>query len=80
MTLRMYSNHKGYRFGSITTEVTHERDGDGPADARQDIFHRVVIVEGVDDEAMREKIVEIAAKCPVHRTLERSSRVETVYG
>ncbi len=80
MTLRMYSNHKEYEFGTITTEVTHEHDSDGPAEARQDVFHRVVTVDGVNDEAMRQKIVEIAAKCPVHRTLERSSRVETVYG
>jgi uncharacterized OsmC-like protein/alpha/beta superfamily hydrolase len=80
MTLRMYSNHKGYGFGRITTEVTHERDSDGPAGAKQDVFSRVVRVDGVDDNALQDKIVEIAGKCPVHKTLERSSRVETVYG
>lgn len=78
MTLRMYSNHKGYDFRQITTEVTHERDSDGPSGATQDVFRRVVSVAGVEDEAMRAKIIEIAGKCPVHRTLERSSRVETV--
>lgn len=80
MTLRMYSNHKGYGFGRISTEVTHERDSDGPAGAKADTFRRVVAVEGVEDESMRDKIVDIAGKCPVHRTLERSSRVDTVYG
>jgi putative redox protein len=80
MTLRMYSNHKGFEFGRITTEVTHERDSEGPAGARQDIFKRIVKVEGVEDSGLREKIVEIAGKCPVHRTLERSSRIETSSG
>ena len=80
MTLRMYSNHKDYGFGRITTEVTHERDSDGPAGAKQDIFKRVVTVEGVEDPDLRGKIVAIADKCPVHRTLERSARIETSTG
>ncbi len=79
MTLRMYANHKGYEFGRITTHVTHERDSEGLAGARRDVFKRSVTVEGDLDAAMREKVVEIAAKCPVHRTLERSSTVDTVY-
>ena len=78
MTLRMYSNHKGYGFGRISTQVTHSRDSDGPSGAKQDIFKRVVSVEGDHDEAMQAKILEIANKCPVHRTLERSSRIETI--
>ena len=80
MTLRMYSNHKGFDFGRIATEVTHERDSDGPSGAKQDIFKRTVTVDGVEDSATRDKIVDIAAKCPVHRTLERSARIETEAG
>lgn len=80
MTLRMYSNHKDYRFGRITTEVTHGRDSDGPAGAKQDVFKRVVTVEGLEDAELHDKIVEIANKCPVHKTLERSARIETSAG
>ncbi len=76
MTLRMYAKHKGYAFGKISTRVVHERDTDGPAGATRDIFHREVSVEDVD-AAMHEKILEIANKCPVHRTLERSSEITT---
>lgn len=77
MTLRMYANFKGYDFGRITTEVTHERDADSPAKASQDVFRRVIRVENAQDEAMRVKMLEIANKCPVHRTLERRSTIET---
>ena len=77
MTLRMYASHKGYEFGRITTRVTHERDTDGPAGAQRDTFHREVSVDADIDAAMEEKILEIANKCPVHRTLERSSEITT---
>ena len=76
MTLRMYSNHKEYQFGRIATEVTHERDSDGPAGATRDVFKRTIKIEGLD-ESLRDKVVDIAGKCPVHRTLERTSHIET---
>jgi len=77
MTLRMYANFKGYDFGRISTVVSHARDADSPAGASRDVFKRIVRVETPQDEAMRVKILEIANKCPVHRTLERSSTIET---
>jgi putative redox protein len=77
MTLRMYADHKGYDFGRIATEVTHDRDADAPAKASRDVFRRVVRTEKPQDAAMQAKILEIANKCPVHRTLERSSTIET---
>ncbi len=77
MTLRMYANFKGYEFGRITTRVTHARDADSAAKASRDIFKRTVHLEKPQSEAMRVKILEIANKCPVHRTLERSSTIET---
>lgn len=75
MTLRMYADFKGYELGRISTRVEHEREGEG-ADKR-DIFHREINVEKDVDEALSEKILEIANKCPVHQTLERSSEITT---
>jgi uncharacterized OsmC-like protein/alpha/beta superfamily hydrolase len=74
MTLRMYANHKGIKLGRIRTTVTHERSGasEGP----RDVFKRVISVEGGAGD-LKDKLVEIAGKCPVHRTLERASRIET---
>ena len=42
-----------------------------------DRFERVISVEGEIDPELREKLVEIADKCPVHKTLETSSAVVT---
>lgn len=74
MTLRMYAQRKGHDLGRIRTLVTHERNtgGEGPAD----IFRRVISVEGGAGD-LSDKLLEIAGKCPVHRTLERASRIET---
>lgn len=74
MTLRMYARRKGHDLGRIRTLVTHERNtgAEGPSD----IFRRVISVEGGAGD-LSGKLLEIAGKCPVHRTLERASRIET---
>ncbi|WP_440957494.1 alpha/beta fold hydrolase [Oceanicaulis sp. LC35] len=76
MTLRMYANHKQIELGRITTRVTHSKvKADGPSD----LFEREIEVEGLEDEALQLKLLEIANKCPVHRTLERGAHVESRY-
>jgi putative redox protein len=51
--------------------------GEGRA-GRIDRFERVISVEGTVPPELREKLIEIAGKCPVHRTLEASSVVATL--
>jgi uncharacterized OsmC-like protein/alpha/beta superfamily hydrolase len=76
MTLRMYANHKKIELGRICTRVRHSKvKSDGPAD----LFEREIIVQGLKDEALQLKLLEIANKCPVHRTLERGAQVESRY-
>ncbi len=74
-TLRMYADFKGYDLGRIRTRVEHERVGEGAE--KRDIFYREITVEANVDEALGQKILEIANKCPVHQTLERSSEITT---
>lgn len=87
MTLRMYADLKKLDLGRVTVSVNHGKvaaqhcedcgeaaEGRG---GRIDRFERVISVDGVVDAAVREKLVEIAGKCPVHRTLEASSAVVT---
>jgi uncharacterized OsmC-like protein len=40
-------------------------------------FTRLITLEGKLTEDQRARLVEIADKCPVHRTLERGSHVHT---
>jgi uncharacterized OsmC-like protein/pimeloyl-ACP methyl ester carboxylesterase len=87
MTLRMYAEHKKLPLGRITVEVRHGKvaaehcadcaDGAAGRDAKIDRFERLISVEGLVDPAVRSKVIEIAGKCPVHRTLESGSAVVT---
>jgi uncharacterized OsmC-like protein/pimeloyl-ACP methyl ester carboxylesterase len=87
MTLRMYANHENLALGRVSVAIRH---GKTPADHRADCgavaegrerkidrFERIVSVEGELDDALRAKLLEIAGKCPVHRTLEMGSAVVT---
>ena len=87
MTLRIYAEHKKIALGRISVEVgygkvaaEHCADCGAVADGRTgriDRFERLISIEGGVDEATAAKVVEIAGKCPVHRTLESASAVVT---
>ncbi len=90
MTLRMYASRKKMALGKISVAVSHGKvaaehcadcgdavDGRG---GKIDRFERVISVDGEIDDETREKLVEIAGKCPVHRTLEAGSAVITRVG
>ncbi|MEL7541083.1 MAG: OsmC family peroxiredoxin, partial [Pseudomonadota bacterium] len=44
---------------------------------RIDVFTRYIEVEGNLDDEQRSRMLEIADRCPVHRTLENGAKVET---
>ena len=90
MTLRMYADRKGLPLDRVTVEVTHgkvhasdcaECSDNEPLSGRSgmiDRFERVVTVDGDDlTDTQRAKLLEIADKCPVHRTLESASSIVT---
>ena len=87
ITLRSYAEHKQLALGRLTVRVKHGKlpvehcdDCGGAAEGRIgkiDRFERVICVEGGVDTNMADKLIEIAGKCPVHRTLEAGSAVIT---
>lgn len=87
MTLRMYADRKNLNLGRVSVAVHHGKvdaahceDCEAAAEGREgriDRFERIISVEGELDAALRDKLVEIAGKCPVHRTLEAGSAVVT---
>ena len=81
MTIRMYARRKGWPLEHVSVEVTHDKvhaqDAAGGAGAKVDRFTRLIRLDGKLDEAQRQRLLEIADKCPVHRTLTRGARVET---
>lgn len=84
MTLRLYAEHKKLELGAISVTVDHKKvhakDCAECAEGREgyiDRFERTIRIAGGAGADLAEKIVEIAGKCPVHKTLERSSVVVT---
>lgn len=84
MTLRMYADFKKLQLGRVTVDVTHGKIhaddckdcGEGKT-GKIDRFERTISVEGEISPELRDKLEEIAGKCPVHRTLEAEAAVVT---
>lgn len=80
MTIRLYARRKGWPLSHVRVDVTHGKahgaDSEG-SDGRIDVFQREITLEGPLDDDQRARLLEIADKCPVHRTLEAGARVET---
>lgn len=78
ITLRMYADRKEWPLEEIEARVSHarfrtERDGN-PSDV--DRFTLTLGLTGPIDEAQRERLMQIAGRCPVHRLLVAGSVVE----
>ncbi len=82
MTIRMYARRKGWPLVGVSVDVSHNKvhaqDADSAARGKIDQFTRKIRLEGRLTEEQKQKLLEIADKCPVHRTLEASSQVETL--
>lgn len=79
MTLRMYFERKKVDVGTISVEVNHAKvhADDEERGGKIDQFERIISVTNDVDEPTRAKLLEIADKCPVHKTLENTSQILT---
>ncbi|MEM6913826.1 MAG: bifunctional alpha/beta hydrolase/OsmC family protein [Pseudomonadota bacterium] len=83
MTIRMYAERKNLPLDRVSVRVEHERRHSqsaaeaGEKDPPLDHFTRHIRLEGTLDTAQRQRVLEIADRCPVHRTLERGAAVTT---
>lgn len=81
MTIRMYARRKGWPLENVSVDVrhgkVHAQDAGDAAGSKIDNFVRRITLRGNLDADQRARLLEIADKCPVHKTLERSSTVET---
>jgi putative redox protein len=83
MTLRMYADRKSLALGHVRVELKHSRDYHKDCETcdeeprKIEIIEREVTLEGDLSEAERERLLEIADRCPVHRTLHSELQVKT---
>jgi uncharacterized OsmC-like protein/alpha-beta hydrolase superfamily lysophospholipase len=75
MTVRMYADRKGLPLERVAVTLGHEKIDAG--NGRIDRIEREIEITGDLDEATRQRLLEIANKCPVHRTLHSEVLVES---
>jgi putative redox protein len=83
MTLRMYADRKGWPLEGVGVRLTHTRihaedcEHCETEEGRIDRIERVVSVRGPLSDEQRARLLEIAERCPVHRTLQGEIDVPT---
>jgi putative redox protein len=83
MTLRMYADRKRWPLHGITVRLAHEkihaRDCE-TCDTKEGMVDRIdrgIAMLGPLDQEQRTRLMEIADRCPVHRTLHSEIEVRT---
>lgn len=86
MTLQMYARRKKWDLREVTVHLDHRKDYahdllemKDPS-SKIDHFDRLIELEGDLSEAQRQRLLEIADRCPVHRTLHQEVQVSTRLG
>ncbi|MBY4678267.1 bifunctional alpha/beta hydrolase/OsmC family protein [Marinobacterium arenosum] len=84
MTIRMYANHKKLPLEDVSVELRHARhyneDCEHCEDEQQrlELLERQVRLRGELTDEQRQRLLQIADRCPVHKTLTGALRITTV--
>ena len=83
ITLRMYADRKGWALESVEVRLSHARiharDCED-CETKEGMLHEIqsaVRLKGDLDEPQRKRLLEIATRCPVHRTLSSEIKIRT---
>lgn len=85
MTMRMYADRKKWPLEHVAVRLTHDKVHAHDCAAcetevgKVDVINRELVIEGPLDDEQRAKLLEIADKCPVHRTLHSETHVDTQF-
>ena len=71
MTVKMYAERKGWPLDKVEVHLTQEKV-DGAHSMRREIR-----LHGVLTDEQRARLIEIAGKCPVHKTLTGKIEIDT---
>ena len=83
MTLRLYAEHKKLPLERVSVRLMHNRihaEDCLNCETREGMVDRIdrnITMEGPLDAEQRKRLLEIADKCPVHRTLESDIEIRT---
>ena len=88
ITISMFCKRKGWDLHSVSARYEFDRvhaddcdDCEADAEGRVDRVRSEIFIEGDFDDAARERLSQIAQKCPVHKTIDVgvSFTTETVF-
>lgn len=83
MTLRMYASRKKWPLDHVAVDLEHGRSHGEDCEhcdddhSQVDVITRNITLQGDLDDSQRKRLMEIADRCPVHKTLENKIVVET---
>ncbi len=83
MTLRMYANHKKWPLESVSVGLRHSKvhaqdcQDCESSSSKVDRIDRELSLAGPLSDEQRTRLMEIADRCPVHRTLENEKEIRT---
>ena len=83
MTVRLYADRKGLPLTGVSVDLAHSRihaedcEHCETKEGLIDRIDRVIAFEGPLDAETRQRLLEIAEKCPVHRTLKSENDIRT---
>ncbi|MEM7336564.1 MAG: OsmC family protein [Chloroflexota bacterium] len=86
MTVHLYAKRKAWPVESVHVTLNHKKvsgkdcdDCETEGAAKVDIIETSIRFEGDLDEAQIQRLIEIADRCPVHRSLTSETKIYTVY-
>jgi putative redox protein len=87
MTLQMYAARKGWALERVIVDLSHDRIhakdcedcGEGREGKVERIHRKITLLGSLDDE-QKQRLLEIADKCPVHKTLTSVPIIKTTLG
>jgi len=83
MTIALYARRKGWPLTGVTVRLRHSRihaDDCAECETQQGMLDRIeseIALAGEFTEEQRTRLLEIANKCPVHRTLTSEINIRT---
>ena len=83
MTIALYARRKQWPLDGVTVRLTHSRIHATDCaecetkEGKLDRIEREIVLAGALDDAQRARLMEIAERCPVHRTLTSEINIRT---
>lgn len=83
MTVRMYADRKGWPLEDVAVRLSHSKVHADDCAAcetdtgKVDVIERELVLDGPLDDEQRARLLEIADRCPVHRSLHDETHITT---